>query len=737
MTNPRRRAAALLAAGAVLATGLATSTVLTPAAPATAAARVTARLTATAGARASAVSVTVLSVNPSTPAITSTAKPLVITVSLENTTDQAVTGVTLAAERGDPITTQDALTSSLADTSARSGGRAIQPTRDPEVTLPPGAPVTATFTTTTSIQDDHLHICQCANAVYPIDVTARTTTTAGVAEVLGGARTYLSSFDAQPTRKLAVTWVWPLIDRPHRTADGTVFTDDDLTASVSSGGRLDRALQVVQDVDDAVPLTLVVDPDLVDELQIMATRPYTVRAADATSVPGTGQQAAAAWLARLRTVLTPPSLVRIEFTALGDPDVTGLTQNHQTWSAQLSAEILTRVTAALGGLAPTSTLAWPSTGSATVATLDALVAAGTGTVVLDGSRVRPSTRSGIPVSAARLRTSHRTVDALLTSPTLQRYALSVLAGSTAALPELTSELAVRVTQRPNTAQSAVLSAPRYVDPPSPTIAAQAITATSSSLFSQPVTAAAVTAALPASTPTSSVRAVRASSAGLPDAQLDKLAAVAKYRPAVQSLIKASAAGQRILAALPDAVQRSESAAWSSAGSAIGGGPTNGIRRSTALVTQLTGYLGQVRILNPPESSYTLASSNSPLLISVRNESALSMTVIVSVATVGGLPGLTQRDLKPVVVGPRSKTSIKILTRIQRSGRIPVQAKLRTPSGFGLGSPVRLFVHSTVLGTIGVVITISAGVVLVLALLVRYVRRVLRIRAKRAQAGTAS
>ena len=96
--------------------------------------------------------------------------------------------------------------------------------------------------------------------------------------------------------------MWPLIDRPHRLTDDTVFSDDSLATIVGPGGRLDRALTVVERTADTVPLTLVVDPELLDELAVMATGKYTVdTGAPGTSpVPGTGQLAADTWLQRFR-----------------------------------------------------------------------------------------------------------------------------------------------------------------------------------------------------------------------------------------------------------------------------------------------------------------------------------------------------------------------------------------------------------------------------------------------------
>ena len=719
-----RRAGAL----AVVAAAVLGSAILSPTAPALASTR----------SRESSLTVTVLSVSPSTPAVSTTARPVTITASIRNTTAQNLLGVSLAAERGDPIGTQAALDASLADTGARSGGRPIEPVTSVPVPVAAHATVTATFTTTTSRVDDGTHLCLClAASVYPIDVTARSTVD-GTAQVLGGARTYLPAFDVVPTARLGVTWIWPLVDRPHRTSDGSVFTDDDLSSSVA-GGRLDRALQVVEGVASQVPMTLVVDPDLLDELEVMSRGPYTVQSTNGTLRPGQGQQAASAWLARLRAVLDAHPALDLQLTAPGDPDVTGLARNGQGWTTALTAVESADVTAALAGVRPSQhTLAWPPSGAVTRDALDGLARAGATTVVLDGSGIRPNVTNGIPVSLARLTTSTGSVNALVTSPALQRSASYALAGSPGTQQDLLAELAVRVAQQPTTAQNAILSAPRYVDP-APAAAIATILSTVDTVFSRPVSADMATAGAAMPTAASSLSRTSASSTGLSDDQLRRVVDIAEVVPAVSSLIGGSTAGRQVIATAQGALQRAESAAWSSAGSvtAVGGGPTPGQLRAQTLHRQLVGYLRLVRILTPSSGSYTLASSNSPLPISVRTDSSLPVQVDLGLSTVGGLPGFSASDIGTVQVGPNTKATFKIPTHIQRSGRIPVQAELRTPSNYALGRPVQLFVHSTVLGTIGVVITVVAGAVLVLALLVRYVRRVLRIRRKRALPSAAS
>jgi hypothetical protein len=95
---------------------------------------------------------------------------------------------------------------------------------------------------------------------------------------------------------------------------------------------------------------------------------------------------------------------------------------------------------------------------------------------------------------------------------------------------------------------------------------------------------------------------------------------------------------------------------------------------------------------------------------------------VQVTAANGVPGFTASDVGKQTVAPHSKLTLHIPTHVQRTGRFVVQATLLTPGNEQLGTPVYLSVHSTALGVVGVIITITAAAVLVLALLIRFLRR---------------
>jgi hypothetical protein len=665
---------------------------------------------------------TVDKVTPSTPVPSQTLNPLTVELTLTNTSDQPLSGVRIVGERGEPISSQPALDASLADpTPAPSTPTVdIKPTSPVRVDLPADGSVNVTFATTTGIPTD-AGLCLCAKAaVYPLYFSAHVDGAGGVDQRLGLAGTYLPSFYAKPAA-LHVNWVWPLIDRPHRLFGSTTFTDDDLAAEVAPDGRLDRALQVVEQVGSRFPLTLVIDPELLDELEVMATDKYVVQSAGAT-VPGTGQPVAAAWLARLRQALSSDPGVQVELTPYADPDVESLTQHGLRWSASMPADMAAHVADALPGRSLDTTVAWPAAGAISARTLQTLAGSGVSTVVLDAAAVTPhSPKGGVPAGLARLDAQGEDVAAALTTPAVESYAAKAVSQRpvATALPQLVAELAVRAAQEPDAEHALVITAPRYVDA-SVDAAAQAISDTSKSTFSEPISLRDAVSGNLMPTGRSRLAAVPASAATLPEETIQAGTQLADSLPAVSSLLNQSRdpAAKTLVDSLPVAGQRTESSAWRDKTlTAIGDDFAKSLRAKVDAVTS------GVHIVRPSSGAYTLASSSSPIPITVQNELPYPVTIQISVTTVvNGLPGFTTRDIGRQSVDANQKRTLNIPTRTERSGRIQVRAVLLTPNNARLGQPVSLTVRSTALGAIGVIITIAAGVVLALALLVRFARR---------------
>jgi hypothetical protein len=130
----------------------------------------------------------------------------------------------------------------------------------------------------------------------------------------------------------------------------------------------------------------------------------------------------------------------------------------------------------------------------------------------------------------------------------------------------------------------------------------------------------------------------------------------------------------------------------------------------------------VQIAQPSVGTYTLASNSAPLFVTVVNSLPVPVTVQVSIQTVNNIVGFSAQPLRHETIPARQQVSLRMAVKVQRAGRFQVDATLATPDGTPLGQPVRLQVRSTALGGVGVAITLVATGILVVALVVRFVRR---------------
>lgn len=695
---------------------LALTVVVPPATPATAAPGMSAKLTA------HSVTMTVADVSPNTPSASHTRQRLTVVLSLRNNTKR-VLQIQVAADRGDPIGSQAALDSALAKPRAPSADLVAHVATKPfPITLLPAADADVVFRTTTDIPRDAA-ICLCHDAIYPLYFTA-TAISGATSTVVAATQTYVPVFGKTTPKPVLVSWVWPLLDRPHRLTESAtgrpVFLDDDLATEVAAGGRLDNLLQVVERVAGKVRMTLVVDPDLIDELAVMSDQPYVVASPSGRgTVPGTGAAAATAWLQRLRTALDEHPGTELDFTPFADPDVESLHENGLSWTASLPSQAaLARVTSALGARTPPHDIAWPVGETLSAGTLAELVRQGTRTVVVGeaslpgNDNLRSTTNALSPV-----RTRAGAVRAAVTSSTIQKYVTGVLepgAPGVGELPQLVSEVAIRAVQSLHDSHFVVITGPRYVNPDPPT-AARAILATADTFWSRslPLRAASTTVSPVERGP---LRAQH-NHPGLPADTVNSIAYIKRSVPAIASMFTPADASA-LLGPLPAAAQRAAS-------SGLLGDPGLSIAESAKLAAGIKRLLNGVSLVKPANGTYTLTASDSSVPITIKNTLGVETHVRISAHAENGLPGFTADSVPARRIAAGSTQQVNIPTHIVRTGRIQVVVLLSTPAGMPLGNELALTVRGTALGTVGVAITTAAGVVLVVALLLRtigYLRR---------------
>ncbi len=668
------------------------------------------------------VTMTIDDVSPNTPVAGYTKRPLTVLLSLHNNTARTLR-VQVTADRGDPIGSQAALDLAIARPKAPSADLVAHVIARPRpVTLLAASTAEVVFTTTTNIPRD-AGICLCHDAIYPLYFTARTTS-GQPGTVVGATQTYLPVFGTTRPRPVLVSWLWPLLERPHRLSEPAtgqqVFLDDRLAADVATGGRLDRMLRVVERVATRVDLTLVIDPELIDELAVMSTGPYVVPSATGNgNVPGIGGTVAAEWLQRLRTVLDRNPRTELDFIPFADPDIAALSEKGLPWRMDSpDARSRARVRAALGGRTPLHDIAWPAGPSIDATTLNALVRRGTRTVLVHAGFVGGRAPRATTDALSPLRPATRRVLAAVTSPGIERAVNRVLAPGgpgIGELPQLVSQVAIRAVQRPAESHFVVIAPTRYVNP-DPATAARAILTTAFASWSRPL---ALRAATKAVTPVERVLLRRQHTvAALPEASLTSVGFVDRSLPGMRSMFS-RADEATLLGPLPAALQRSTSLAWT-------GDARRSIQQSGALAGQVRRLLNGVSLVEPAgNKTYTLTATDSSVPITVKNNLAVDVHVRISAHAANGLSGFAADRVRVQTIPAGNVQQVSIPTHIVRTGRIDVVVELASPSGLQLGVARVLKVRSTALGTVGVAITTGAGIVLVLALMVRavgYLRR---------------
>lgn len=518
----------------------------------------------------------------------------------------------------------------------------------------------------------------------------------------------------KPTK---VGWLLPLVDRPHQELGGT-FTDDDLTQAMGPDGRLTKLVRAGKAAAAAdVPVTWAIDPALLDAAKHM-TQGYRVRSGNRLAA-GRGKAAATVFLAELKAATAHQSVLALPYA---DVDTVALAR------ADLSTDLTTALTQGedivneVLGAEPTTTLTWPPDGQIDQQGLNALASNRMRTAVLQDTALPLSeTLDYTPDPVAMTRTSSGSVKALLADSRLTEI---VGGGGTtdpanAALTEqrFLAETALITAERPSLSRGLVVAPPRGWDPPDD-LAANLLGDSGGAPWLEPTSLSDLAGAKPVKdlnrrklTYTDEARKAELTGSHL-----------AKVRKLHTSLERFSA----IFNPLPDsikdynlAVLRAESTGWRS--------DRRGGRAFLASLTKAVAQQrGKVRIL-PNTRPLSMASEEGMIPVTIENDLDEPVTVRLSVTstnerrmTVGKVPAST-------TIGARQKATVQVPLHANASGVIELRAQLRTPQDDAYAKATAFDVRSTAVGTVAVVITASALVVLFAGAGYRVARRVLKAR----------
>jgi hypothetical protein len=435
---------------------------------------------------------------------------------------------------------------------------------------------------------------------------------------------------------------------------------------------------------------------------------YRVATPEGGSVAGGGAGLAVRWLESLRAATAGASVLALPYA---DPDVVALVRhglpNEMVHARDAGKGIFASV---LPAAQVTERLSWPPGGYANRATLGALARAGDDSVILDGRALPPALdESFTPSGRAEVATPSGPLTALLADPTLTDL-LSDASGARDPLlagQRVLAETAMITSEQPNAgaARTVLVVPPRRWDPPAEFLGRISDAATAP--WQAPVGLRELGDAPPPRVDPAGLRYPPAARrAELPEAYLR---ALDTQRGRISNLAAILTEPGRLVARLQDGLLRGESSWWR--------GRDTRVNRLIRDQTYLAEVRGRVRV---QPGNFTFGSRSGNIPITVVND--LRQEVVVVLRLQPQTPRLRLGQVEPRTIGPHQKIQVNVPADAVAGGPVAVDATLHTIGGAQYGQPVTLRVTVTQIGTVALVITVGAAVVLFLAAGFRVVRR---------------
>ncbi|MCV7037561.1 DUF6049 family protein [Mycolicibacterium moriokaense] len=554
------------------------------------------------------------------------------------------------------------------------------------------------------------------------------------------------------SKPVGLTVVWPIADKPRLAAGapgGTTpvrLIDDDLATSLAAGGRLDSLLSAVEfatgpqvDPDGHVreATCLAVDPDLLVTVNAM-TGGYVVNdgpdAGPGTPThPGAGQDAAVAWLNRLRALAKQMCVVSTTYAQadldalhrVGDPGLSGI-------AVKGAGDIVDQILGVASVRGVNLIGDGPLTGSAVqlLSQQGQTVAIGAAEVTADSE----SDGSGATQGPADLRPVRYTPD-VVAAPFDPAVGAALAGVGTDPVspsyldPSLNVPLqhASEVARRQDAIGALMWRALRPAIEPRTEILMPPLTWSAQPADAQAVltaTATMINAGMARPRPLTEVIAdgnavppqrvapLPENNLGDPrgrfdDAVVSGIAAVTGrlwgLTVALTTDARTGLTGYGYTAPLREDALRALS-------QSVPPDARNGLaqQRLTTVGRTVDDLFNAVTIVNPG-GSYTLATERSPLPLALRNDLPVPIRVRLDV---DAPPGMSVTDMG-VIELPPGFLPLRVPIEVHFTQRVAVDVALRTENGLPLGEPVRLSVHSNAYGKVLFFITLTGGAILAL------------------------
>ena len=545
--------------------------------------------------------------------------------------------------------------------------------------------------------------------------------------ILGSTYT-LMPYLPDPVEPVNVAWMWPIAGWPAQTANG-VLVDDKPSQEIAPGGRLDHLLTVGRTVPT---ISWIVDPQLLQMTADMGDGYLVER--DGEIRPGSAQEASAAWLEGLRSVLAPQK--KGKSTADDLPDLLGIPYADPDLDALVRADLTSNVISATVdsapmldeflGRSPDSITMWASRGRLTASAVEVLASAGATSIVLrDNAMPVSSQLDYTPSGYSDIATDSGPVRALLADSGLWR-ALTLPQGNLAAIitarQRFVAELAFVALEDAPQPRYLIASAGNVRWDPSPRLLTGIIASLRGTSWTRLVPVSTVLA-LPPSNITRSFAGANARSKSR-ELTADYLERIVQTQDSISSLRTVLSRPLPIVTPLTETLMRAESTAWRTR-----------TKSGEALVDSIDADIAATEsaIYVVPRADVTLSGDRGKIPVTVANDLDQDVTVGVRVMA-DPSSRLESEPLTDVLIEAGTRESLEIPVRIVGGGALSVNVELTDGNGDAFGSSAPLELRTTAYSRAATWVAVGAAAVLVLLVVFDIVRRARGRRRATAPAG---
>ncbi|NBE56781.1 DUF6049 family protein [Streptomyces boluensis] len=694
-----RRTAGLLA-GAPLLVGLLQVPAAAPAAAAPAA-----------PSGAGSVDVSLDSLSPSAPTDEDT---LTVSGKVTNEGEQTVTGAKVALRVGPSLNERGAIDNVARRSDSTQGvvGREVGGKYLEKFDkLAPG--VSQDFTLSIPVKELDLS----ADGVYQLGVSLTGRSAAQpYDQVLGIERTFLPWQSEAPSEKTKVSFLWPLMSTSHLTAETAsdeqqtpVFSDDRLAEELAPGGRLQQLLSLGREL----PVTWVVDPDLLASVDAMATKGYNIRNPEGGNpIPGKNRAVAKQWLNELQQAVDGKKVVALPFA---DPDLASLAHQGKSVPGSLShlkpaTDAASTTVESVLQVKPSTDFAWPADGAIDPSVVDVATSAGAHTVIARSDSLRETNGLTYTPTAARPiggGTTAVVADARLS--TLFQGDMTGAENSTLAVQNFLAQSQMITGQSPDKQRSIVVAPQRMPTASQAQTMAHALDELGAERWSEPDDLLSAAKAKPDPDATTRVPDASSYPAALRKQELPKQAFmdVRTTKDTLDRFKQILSEPDRVVTPFGRAMDREMSTTWR-------GRAGDAETYRGEVQRYLTNLTDQVKLIK--KSEVKLSGRSATIPITVQNNLVQGVEDMTLRLTSGKPNRLKIGEEsgpyaeQPIKVSGGHSQTVKFTTTANANGPVPVTAQLYGPDGTPYGEEIRFDVNVTEI-TLTVMLVIAGGILL--------------------------